>query len=83
MRKIAPFWIASLVGIALVSSGLTYAQAQVPRLTPLDPAVLSGPDIGFRVDSYDREGRAQGRLVVRVNGQWVETSFAGGVRRIH
>ena len=82
MRKVASFWIASLIGVALLASGLTSAQ-QIPPLRPVDPTVLSGNDIGFRVDGYDREGRAQGRLVVRVNGQWLETSFTGGVRRIN
>jgi hypothetical protein len=35
--------------------------------------VISGPDIGFRIDRRER-GAVVGRLVVRVEGKWVEAS---------
>ena len=37
--------------------------------------IKSGSDIGFRVDRMERN-RAMGRLVVRVNGQWVDAEFS-------
>ena len=52
-------------------TNLRGAAAQVP------PLVLSGPDLGFRVESQ-KDKSVVGRFVVRVNGQWldVETGFA-------
>jgi hypothetical protein len=75
----AVLWVASL----LLVGTLVRAQVPVPslpfeRFTPLPtPTVLSGGDIGFRVEAL-RGGSPIGRLVVRWNGQWVEPT--GGVR---
>jgi hypothetical protein len=45
----------------------------------LDATVLSGDNIGFRVES--RKGSTPvGRFVVRVDGKWVEAEFAPGLR---
>ena len=44
------------------------------------PTILSGPDIGFRVER--RNGHTPiGTIVVRVDGKWVEPEFAGGVKK--
>jgi hypothetical protein len=40
-----------------------------------EPPVLSGSDIGFRVDREERDGARTGGLVVRVDGKWVEARF--------
>ena len=70
-------------------AALTYAQTQSKRspihfgtnlrgaAAQVTPLVLSGPDLGFRVDSQ-KEKSVVGRFVVRINGQWldVETGFA-------
>ncbi|HVH26693.1 MAG TPA: hypothetical protein VM818_08040, partial [Vicinamibacterales bacterium] len=38
------------------------------------PAILSGADIGFRPDAVQpNPQRVSGTLLVRINGQWVET----------
>lgn len=37
------------------------------------PLILSGSDIGFRIEGQSN-GRPYGRFVVRVNGEWVETA---------
>lgn len=39
---------------------------------PSTPFVLSGQDIGFRVESH-KGNAVVGRFVVRVNGQWIDT----------
>ena len=67
MRNWAVLWIASLVVIAALVSALTRAQT--------NPRILSGSDIGFRVDRTDRTGRPVGVLMVRINGNWVEAAF--------
>jgi len=61
-------WSTSLVGVA------AWAQA------PAQQKVISGSDLGFRVEGQ-REGTAVGRLVIRVNGQWVEAGCAPAISR--
>ena len=78
--KLAGMWARSLLVVGLIASALTSAQVrpdlatQTPRLSPLvteGPRVLSGNDIGFRVERT-RDGVQIGTLVVRVDGRWVE-----------
>lgn len=60
-----------------------WASAQTFKATqPLDaPVVLSGPDLGFRVEA--RRGTAPvGRLMVRIDGQWREAEFAAGTAKV-
>ena len=67
--------------IAAGSAGWALAQAFRP-VTPVDPPiVLSGSDIGFSVEA--RDGQAlYGKIVVRIDGEWVEAKAAGGVLRL-
>lgn len=45
------------------------------------PRILSGEDIGFRLDGIDpRTGLPTGTLVVRLNGEWVVASTMPSVR---
>jgi hypothetical protein len=68
MRKIIALWLLSLVIVAALAAAAV--KAQVDR-TP--PRIMSGSDLGFRVDGIDRRtGRPTGVLVIRVDGQWVE-----------
>jgi hypothetical protein len=59
------YWITSLAIMALLASGLTYAQ------TRREPRILSGADIGFRVEKTNQSGEPVGTLMVRINGEWV------------
>ena len=45
------------------------------------PTIVSGPDLGFRIDKR-RGNTPVGALVVRINGQWVEVESAVGLRRL-
>ena len=77
MKRLALLWLVSLAVVALIASTLTLAQA------PQDDArVVSGNDLGFRVEGMDSSGNPTGTLVIRVDGQWMETAFAGGFRRL-
>ena len=67
-----------ILSLTFSAAGWVYGQAtqpQFPSQQP-DPAapIISGNDIGFRVDRQETErlGRLTGTWVVRVNGQWVE-----------
>lgn len=75
--------------ISLVLVGM-FALAQVPLPPPGSPTprapfqpplsaptVIAGNDLGFRVEST-RDGIPVGKLVVRVNGKWVEAQLGGG-----
>ena len=73
--KTAILWALSLFAVAAISSS---AQGQrreqgLARLTQI-PTVLSGSDVGFRVEQTE-DGLLVGRLVVRVNGRWVDTTI--------
>jgi hypothetical protein len=68
---LAFLWVVSLIGIATVV-------AQVAN-QPVPPKVLSGSDVGFRVESIDpKSGSVTGHVVVNVNGKWVEANVGGG-----
>ena len=62
--KLAVIWALSLIAVGVLS-----ASAQGDRLTPL-PTFVSGNDIGFRIERTV-DGMPIGRLVVRVDGRWV------------
>ena len=64
-------WLASLVAVG------AWAQAQ----SQSEAKVVSGADLGFRIERQER-GVPVGRLVVRINGQWVEAGFAPGISRV-
>lgn len=57
-------WLFSLVAVAAI--------AQSRGVSPLsEPVVLSGGDIGFRVEG--RQGNTPvGKLIIRFDGRWVE-----------
>jgi hypothetical protein len=83
---VVAMWLGSMFATAMV--GL-YAQAPLPPREPrlpgsLPPAaaeVISGSDLGFRIDS--RKGNTPvGRLVIRINGQWVEVEESAGLKRL-
>jgi len=74
--------LIGVIAIALLGAG-AWASAQIFSPERADqPVTLSGNDIGFRIESR-RGDTIVGRLVVRVDGKWVDAEFGGGVRRLH
>lgn len=76
-----------LVGVSLVVIGAwvgaraAQGDIQPRRVEPFPVTVLSGDDIGFRLErgqSYPPIGR----LVVRIDGKWADAQFAGGVVKL-
>jgi hypothetical protein len=68
---LAVAWIVSLVGVATVVAQV--ATHMVP------PKIFSGSDVGFRVERIDpKAGSVIGKVVVNVNGQWVDAEIGGG-----
>jgi len=84
-----PRVVLILAAVLLVAAGaITAAQKVKPPVfgTPTEkagkttaPVVLSGENLGFRVDGY-RDGVPVGAFVVQVNGKWVEPQDAPKVR---
>ena len=64
LRMLVYWWIASLIVVAGLASALTFAQARQ------EPRILSGGDIGFRVEGTDRAGDPIGTLMLRIDGAW-------------
>ncbi len=75
MKRLVWLWIVSLVMVSMAS----YAIAQTRR--PAQPTV-SGTDIGFRVDGTDGKGQPFGTLLIRYNGEWVETGSTMTLRKL-
>ena len=56
-------------------------RAQVPLVPPSNGNILTGPDVGFRVEGF-HQGKVVGTMVVRLkDGSWVEAQF--GRPRVH
>jgi hypothetical protein len=79
--KLAIVW-----ALSLVMTGAMTASAQLPRggqpgfdLLTESPTVVSGNDIGFRIDRT-QNGIPIGRLVVRIDGRWVDTDMPSATR---
>jgi hypothetical protein len=75
--------ISRMVSVAVLTASMAAAfalghiQATAAQQPSTVPTVVSGSDIGFRLDPG--HSTPTGRLVVRLNGQWVEPKWAGGV----
>ena len=67
-----------LLAVAAVLSWNVYVgaiNAKARQEANPSPVVLSGADIGFRVEGH-KEKSVVGRFVVRVNGQWFDVDAA-------
>lgn len=68
--------MVSAVIVALLLTGGGWVAGQTAQVQPYrapDPNILTGTDIGFRVEGKTRDGAVLGRLMVRLpNGEWVE-----------
>ena len=63
-----------LVVAAVLASGQVARPPSETGLKPMDlvaPTVISGSDLGFRIEG-SKDNMPVGRLVVRVNGRWVD-----------
>ena len=69
--SLAMLWVLS---VFVVASAVKAQVFEVPRPLP-EPKVVSGPDLGFRIEA-DQSGTPVGKLVVRVDGKWIEARLA-------
>jgi hypothetical protein len=68
-------WMASLVGSVAATA---HAQRFV-RPAGKEPEVVSGSDVGFRIDHYNGETPV-GELVVKRDGKWVAVQFGASAK---
>jgi hypothetical protein len=66
MKRLVLFWLLSLVVVGLVASTLARAQSRLS-----DARIVSGDDVGFRVDGMGHHGSPTGTFVIRINGDWL------------
>ena len=78
MHKWIALLFASLIAVAIFASGVMRAQT---ALLEREYRIVSGTDVGFRIEGTDQSGKPVGRWMIRVDGQWVEASTAPGLRR--
>jgi len=92
MRKIIAIGLVWVMTI--VATGLwVHAQSSPRVLPPARPApvpspnenneiptIISGNDIGFRVESWRKDGTPIGRIVVHQEGKWLDVTLSGRVR---
>jgi hypothetical protein len=76
-RRMAP---ATLAAVLIFSAGLVISDSRDQQGgTPVvvgtsvvpDGTVVAGSDVGFIIERTTPNGRPQGRVVVRIAGQWV------------
>lgn len=65
---------AAAFAVLLIVAATVWATAQAVAITPVTPMVMSGADVGFRVEGI-RGNTPVGTLVVKVKGEWVEVDI--------
>jgi len=66
---------AAFCVILLTVHATAWVTAQVVAVKPVPPKVMTGADVGFRVEGI-RGDTPIGVIVVKVNGDWVEADIA-------
>jgi hypothetical protein len=69
------YFIASLLILVAVSA--VWATAQSVRVERVPPRVIAGENVGFRVEGLRGGSTPVGRIVVMIEGQWVEAEVSG------
>ena len=83
MSTLVVLLVVSMFGVGIWAA----AQAALPQRPPQSgpagepPTVISGSDIGFRVENR-RGNTAVGRFVVRINGQWLDVEESVVAKRL-
>lgn len=75
--RLKPVAAAAFAALLIVAATV-WVTAQAVAVNKVTPKVMTGSDVGFRVEGI-RGNTPVGTLVVKVNGEWVEadiTTFA-------
>ena len=76
-------WIVTMLMAGLWSHAQTPLPPPAQRFPPTTqpPTVISGNELGFRIENW-KGSTPVGTLVVKVNGQWVAVDEPVGVKRL-
>jgi hypothetical protein len=80
-RALLTSFFATTGAAAAMAQGRKFVRPTGPDGKQAEPLVLSGSDIGFRVDHEEADGAITGALVVKVDGKWVDAKSIVGLRR--
>jgi hypothetical protein len=69
------FWVVSLVAAVAVAAGRAQTPDPRPFGQPPDARIVTGADIGFRIESW-QGNTPTGTWLIRVDGKWVEAASA-------
>ena len=67
------YFITALL-VVVVATAWVAAQAVI--VNKVTPTVIAGENVGFRVEGLRGGVTPVGRIVVKINGQWVEAELA-------
>jgi hypothetical protein len=79
MTRPIPAWVVLILMLGALAAGAAMPEPPAFAQAP-ESRVLSGSDLGFRVERLDRAGNPQGTLVVRVNGAWIAATSSLSLR---
>ncbi len=83
MSRIGLAIVGALALVAATVTTVPTLRAQLRSAPPPQAKILSGSDIGFRVEGVDpRTGGPTGTWMLRVNGEWVEIGSMPTVKRL-
>jgi hypothetical protein len=77
--KLAILWALSLLVVGTLSSSLQAQRRQGFSFLTESPTVVFGNDVGFRIERV-QDGIPVGKVVVRVDGRWVDTIVPSSIR---
>lgn len=80
-RALLTSFFATGAATAATAQSRRFVRPMGPDGKQAEPLILSGSDIGFRVDHQESDGATTGALVVKVDGKWVDAKFSVGLRR--
>ena len=80
-RALLTSFFATSAAATAMAQDRRFARPIGPDGNQIEPLVLSGSDIGFRVDRKEADGAIAGALVVKMDGKWIDARFSVGVRR--
>ena len=66
------YFSAGFLVALILSAAIVWATAQSVPVDPVTPRVVTGADVGFRVEGLRGGSTPVGTVVIRVNGEWVQ-----------
>lgn len=70
--RLAILWALSLVAVSVISGQAQRGRPPGLGLLTVQPSIVFGNDVGFRIERT-QDGVPVGRVVVRIDGRWVDT----------